>query len=287
MPRPKKSLPAYLHHKPSGQAYIRLTHGGSRRIVYLGKYDTPESRAEYRRLTAELETSGATTVAARTAGPNLTVKEVMLAYMEWATTHYLDPDGNPTQLALGAAYTATVLSLDAKDAAPIVSRQFIQSADAEVRIDAAHHLQWVGPLGAPHHEAIVPLLDDKDDKVMQVAATTIRYHAPKGSVADRALVTRRLVQDPSNFRFSKALAADPVATPPGIKSLTDGADDLRDAAAFNLGDLGADANAAVPTLKTLLTDSDPDLRLAARYALARIANDQPSLRQLLRVEIDA
>src|SRR5262245_28365654 len=96
MPRPKNLLPAYQLHKPSGQAYVRFTSGGIRRVIYLGKYDTPESRAEYRRITAELEAAGPPVVAARAAGPNLSVNEVLLAFMGHAVTYYRTPDGKPT-----------------------------------------------------------------------------------------------------------------------------------------------------------------------------------------------
>ena len=96
MPRQKNAVPAYQHHKPSGQAYVRVTVNGSRRVIYLGKYDTPESRAEYRRITAELETSGPVAVVASAAGADRTVNEVLLAFLHWAATNYRTPDGKPT-----------------------------------------------------------------------------------------------------------------------------------------------------------------------------------------------
>src|SRR5262245_6056933 len=96
MPRKKNALPPYQFHKPSGQAYVRFTSGGIRRVIYLGKYDTPESRAEYRRITAELETAGPPVVAARAAGSNLSVNEVLLACLQHAATYYRTPDGKPT-----------------------------------------------------------------------------------------------------------------------------------------------------------------------------------------------
>ena len=42
-------LPSYRHHKPTGLAVVSI--GG--RDVYLGKHDSPESRAEYDRIVAE------------------------------------------------------------------------------------------------------------------------------------------------------------------------------------------------------------------------------------------
>ncbi len=62
MPRPQNAVPAYSHHKPTNQAYVRLPDGnGGRRAVYLGKYNSPESRAEYARLVAALVTAAAVT----------------------------------------------------------------------------------------------------------------------------------------------------------------------------------------------------------------------------------
>ncbi len=43
MPRQKSTIPTYQQHKPSGQAFVRFTTGGVRRVVYLGKYDTPRA----------------------------------------------------------------------------------------------------------------------------------------------------------------------------------------------------------------------------------------------------
>jgi len=96
MPRQKNAVPAYQHHKPSGQAYVRVTVNGTRRVIYLGRHDTPESRAEYRRITAELETSGPTSVVASATGSDLALNKVLLAFMRWAATHYRHPDGKPT-----------------------------------------------------------------------------------------------------------------------------------------------------------------------------------------------
>jgi integrase len=100
MPRSKNPVPSYSHHKPSDQAYVRIPDGnGGRRVVYLGKYGSPESQAEYRRILAELETGPPLAVAVLTAGRSqtqLTVNEVLFAFMQWAGTHYRTPDGEPT-----------------------------------------------------------------------------------------------------------------------------------------------------------------------------------------------
>lgn len=60
MPRPRKSVPTYSLHKPTGQAYVRVPDGnGGRKAIYLGTHDTPESRAEYARVVAETSAAAA------------------------------------------------------------------------------------------------------------------------------------------------------------------------------------------------------------------------------------
>lgn len=86
MPRPSSAVPAYLHHKPSGRAYVRLrTPDGGRRTVYLGAFGSLESRAEYARLVTDPSPN---TPAAPAAGP--TVAELLLAYLTYATGYYRD-----------------------------------------------------------------------------------------------------------------------------------------------------------------------------------------------------
>lgn len=54
MPRPKNAVPSYRHHKPSGRA--RCTIGG--RDVWLGPWNSPESKERYARLVADLDAHG-------------------------------------------------------------------------------------------------------------------------------------------------------------------------------------------------------------------------------------
>src|SRR5438309_2236016 len=100
MPRSKNPVPSYSLHKPTGQAYVRLPDGnGSRRVIYLGKYGSPDSQAEYQRVLAEMRVCPAVGGRSRVGEPaaaNLTVSEVLLGFMQWAATHYRTPDGRPT-----------------------------------------------------------------------------------------------------------------------------------------------------------------------------------------------
>lgn len=76
---PKKRVPAYCHHKPTGQAFVRL----DGKFHYLGAYDSPDSREGYDRLVSkwlsrtEMAPSG-----------NRTVSEVLLHYWRYAKIRY-------------------------------------------------------------------------------------------------------------------------------------------------------------------------------------------------------
>ena len=75
---PRKSVPSYRLHKPSGQArtIVRGKH------IYLGKYNSPESRRKYARLLAEMSQPTTQDIA---AGPNprslLLVSEILAKYL--------------------------------------------------------------------------------------------------------------------------------------------------------------------------------------------------------------
>ena len=55
MARPRNPVPTYRRHKASGQAFVRV----DGRNVYLGRYDSPESKREYERVCAEVRAGGA------------------------------------------------------------------------------------------------------------------------------------------------------------------------------------------------------------------------------------
>ncbi len=88
-------LPKYRHYKPKNLAVVRI--GG--RDVYLGKYDSAESRETYNRVIAEWLTTGATP---EPAGPKdsvsfeSTVNEVILAFLNAHDSHYRRANGTPT-----------------------------------------------------------------------------------------------------------------------------------------------------------------------------------------------
>jgi integrase len=85
-------VPSYRLHKPTGQAVATI--GG--RDVYLGKHESPESRAEYDRIIAEwLATGRRPMVADSASGADLSVNEMLLAYLHHADAYYVK-NGQPT-----------------------------------------------------------------------------------------------------------------------------------------------------------------------------------------------
>lgn len=81
--------PAYCFHRASNQAYVHL----DGRDHYLGKYNSPESRAEYDRLIALWLSNGRALPKSQPV-VDTTVDEILHAYWTWAQTYYRknDPD---------------------------------------------------------------------------------------------------------------------------------------------------------------------------------------------------
>ena len=92
MPR-SNSVPAYRFHKATGQAVVTVRTATGRRDVYLGPYNSPESKTAYARVLAERTATVPTTPADR---QDLTVDEMLLPFLEYADRHYRRPDGTAT-----------------------------------------------------------------------------------------------------------------------------------------------------------------------------------------------
>jgi integrase len=99
MARTKRGTPPSYRRHSSGQACVTVRDpDGRRREILLGPWESPESKAEYARILAELAanrerlpTKGRETTPAET-----TVNEVALAFWRHAEQHYRRPDGTPT-----------------------------------------------------------------------------------------------------------------------------------------------------------------------------------------------
>ena len=80
--------PRYSKHKPSGRAYARF----DGRCIYFGRHGTSASREAYNRLAAEWIQNGGRLP---TAPHATTIAELVVAYIEFATSYYCK-DGQPT-----------------------------------------------------------------------------------------------------------------------------------------------------------------------------------------------
>ena len=91
---PRKSVPSYRLHKPSGQARTII----DGRHVYLGKYNSPESHQRYARLLAELAQPGRDAEPVTNDIPKslLLLSQVLVKYLEYAEVYYHD-DGKPVK----------------------------------------------------------------------------------------------------------------------------------------------------------------------------------------------
>lgn len=78
------SFPSYRHHKPSGRAVVTL----NGKDFYLGTWNSAESREEYGRLIAEWLSNGRQLPDVVPLG-QLTVVELLAAYLEFAKTYYV------------------------------------------------------------------------------------------------------------------------------------------------------------------------------------------------------
>jgi integrase len=85
---PKSSLPSYRLHKPTNQAVVTL----SGVDVYLGRYNSIESREAYDRAVETWLASGRQ----RPNANDSTVNELIVRYVRHADEYYRKPDGRPT-----------------------------------------------------------------------------------------------------------------------------------------------------------------------------------------------
>ena len=84
---PKLTKPSYLHHKPTGQARVRI----NGRDIYLGPYRSPESREKYEAVIAEWFASNGDA-----SRYNLTIDDLVLLFLEFAENYYRRENDEPT-----------------------------------------------------------------------------------------------------------------------------------------------------------------------------------------------
>ena len=93
MARPKNQTPTYKLHKSTGLARCWV----NGKWVTLGKYGSPESKAEFARITAEYAAAPASAAIPTTRpGAGLTIDQVLVPYWQHVVRHYRTPAGKPT-----------------------------------------------------------------------------------------------------------------------------------------------------------------------------------------------
>ena len=87
----QRRIPSLVHHKPTGQARVRI--GGV--DIYCGKWGSPQAEEKYRRTIAEWLTSGKVTPPPDSSRGQITISELILAFWRHAEKHYVK-NGQPT-----------------------------------------------------------------------------------------------------------------------------------------------------------------------------------------------
>jgi len=92
MPRLINHLPKYCRHRASGQAYVNL----EGRDIYLGKWNSKESKSEFDRLISEWMVAGRRLPV---DPQSVNIAEVAAAFRRHAKVYYRDADGRVCKAA--------------------------------------------------------------------------------------------------------------------------------------------------------------------------------------------
>lgn len=104
MPPQRSRTPSYRLHKPTNQAIVTLDGRDLYLGRHLGRHGSPESRAEYDRLIAEwLVNHRRLPGAGSTPGGDLSINEMLLAYVRHADGYYVK-NGRPTAETVNLRY---------------------------------------------------------------------------------------------------------------------------------------------------------------------------------------
>jgi HEAT repeat protein len=155
-----------------------------------------------------------------------------------------------------------------------------RDTNAILREDAAACLERIGP-GASDALPVLSTLCADTNLAVRAAAASALYHI-NGQTNEAAPVLKGVLAQSKDERelYNAAINLvmmkdpDPVATTTLIGLLTNTPPSwLRGPACQWLGNIGHSATSAVPALRQLLQDPDPNLRQTARDALARIQSE--------------
>ena len=142
--------PRYELHAGTGKACIRQTINGKRQTIYLGAFNTPESRRAYHQVLRALERGADPRKAIDgqvrrigTAKQGLTVAALCNRFLAHAERHYAHQDGTPTGEVMNFVYTMKPLlalcgDLEANAFKPsdlkVVREEMVSTGNALIRV---------------------------------------------------------------------------------------------------------------------------------------------------------
>jgi len=193
---PKGSLPSYRLKKSRGQAVVTLTDpSGVRHDVLLGKYNSPESRAEYLRVLGEWEARGRTLPSSGSHTPDLTVNEMLVTFWDHVEKHYRVPHGTPSGeqdnfkyalRPLREMYGHTAAVQFGPLALKVIRQRFVESGLCRREVDRRVQKIRRAFKGAVSEELVPPSVFHGLQSVggLKRGGTPTKDHAPIGPVAD-------------------------------------------------------------------------------------------------------
>lgn len=92
MSRSGVSIPSYCHHKAKGLAYVQL----NGHFIYLGAYNSPESKIAYQRTVTEWLARGRLPPQTNDQGAEFSINQMLLDYWKFAQGFYVNVDGSPS-----------------------------------------------------------------------------------------------------------------------------------------------------------------------------------------------
>ncbi len=188
--------------------------------------------------------------------------------------------------ALGAAAGVATDTVTAAIVPPLL--ESLQDPVPTVRASAAFALGTVNAPGPPLLAGLGAAIADASVSVRRQALLSLQRHGEKSLPCVPQLVSA-LHHEESAFRILVIESFRPIIhdvtqlVPPLLKALKDADREVRRVAAYELGEIGPPAQAAVPALFNLMEDDED--RYAARISLAKIGpHDLPLLVEKMKHE---
>ncbi len=206
----------------------------------------------------------------------------------------MDRQAESPRVRLEACRALATVTGDSAKAAPLL-KLALENMQAELRGLGLDVIARMGPTGRGLAPQVLPLLDDGEPVIRQLAIAYVATLDAKGRRAALALLAKRLKDDSATVRTAavNALAdfgplAAPAAGELATAAATDEDADVRQTAIAALAELGPAGIAAKPTLLTTAGDgkATDDLRSGALAALLAIAPAAPEVSTLVLKLLD-